>query len=342
MGAFPYFFDREQELKRLLRLVSAEPNLITFIYGPLNSGKTALMTEFIERLPDDYVVFYINLRGRFINSYEDFMKVLFSVRDGSLKELLAELLKSGLAYGGIPVPEKVFRKLIEDEKEDPFLFLENYLRELREKGRRPVLILDELQVIGDLKLNGPLIYRLFNFFVRLTKETHLSHVFVVTSDSLFIERVYSEALLHGRAEYFLVDDFDRETALAFLKSLGLKDDEAELVWNYFGGKPVYLVEAIKHRDELEEWCRGELEDKVSWLVFSLNSLKKSNPELFRGILELFGKFRESEEIVCDELSDSILWAVRNNLLFLNPRRRLLRPQGRLELLAIRKVLEVIG
>ncbi|WP_456366807.1 ATP-binding protein [Thermococcus sp.] len=335
------FFDRERELGKLLRLVSAEPNLITFVYGPINSGKTALMTEFVKRLSDEYVVFYINLRGRFVNSYEDFMKVLFSVREGSSKELLAELLKSGLAYGGIPVPEKLFKKLMEEETEDAFLFLEGYFEKLRGRGKRPVLILDELQVIGDLRIDGPLIYRLFNFFVHLTKETHLSHVFVVTSDSLFIERVYSEAMLQGRAEYFLVDDFERETALEFLKNQGLSDDEAELVWNHFGGKPVYLAEAPKHRDELKEWCRGELEDKVSWLVFSLNPLKRSKPELFKGILELFDKFRESEIVDCDELSDSILWAVKNNLLFLNPRKRLLRPQGRLELLAIRKVLGVI-
>ncbi|WP_231963811.1 ATP-binding protein [Thermococcus chitonophagus] len=33
--------------------------MITFIYGPINSGKTALMNEFIKRLPNDYVVFQV-------------------------------------------------------------------------------------------------------------------------------------------------------------------------------------------------------------------------------------------------------------------------------------------
>jgi len=324
------FFDRERELEKLLRFASAEPNLITFVYGPINSGKTALMTEFVKRLPDEHVVFYINLRGRFINSYEDFMKVLFSVRDGSLKQLLAELLKSGLAYGGIPVPEKVFRKLLEDEKEDPFLFLEEYFRELGEKGRRPILILDELQVIGDLKLDGPLIYRLFNFFVRLTKETHLSHVFVVTSDSLFIEKVYSEAMLQGRAEYFLVDDFDGETALEFLKSLGLNDDEAELVGGYLGGKPVYLVEAVKHRDELKEWCERTLRLRVQ----SINALISGR----RGLMVLLKKFADRDAIPFDgRVSKALKELVKANVLFVDPLNGVVKPQGRLELLAIREV-----
>ena len=327
------FFDRERELEKLLKLVSAEPNLITFVYGPINSGKTALMMEFIERLPENYVAFYINLRGRFINSYEDFMKVLFSVREGSLKNLLAELLKSGLAYKGIPIPETIFKRLMEDEKEDPFLFLEEYFEKLNAEGRKPILILDELQVIGDLKLDGPLIYRLFNFFVRLTKETHLSHVFVVTSDSLFIEKVYSEAMLQGRADYFLVDDFSRETALAFLRAQGFGQEEAELVWDYFGGKPVYLVEAIKHGDELKEWCERNLRLRVQ----SINTLVYGK----KSLISLLKEFRNKDEIPFDgRVSKALVELVKANVLFVDPLNGVVRPQGRLELLAVRKVLGV--
>ncbi|AEC52025.1 atp-binding protein [Pyrococcus sp. NA2] len=325
------FFDRERELKWLLKFVSTEPNLITFIYGPINSGKSSLMVEFIKRLPEEYVTFYINLRGRFIRS-EDFIKVLFSVKDGSLKDLLGELLRTGLSYGGIPVPERILKKLLEDENEDPFLFLENYFRSLVEKEKKPVLILDELQVIGDLKLDGPLIYRLFNFFVRLAKETHLSHVFLVTSDSLFIERIYNEAMLQGRAEYFLVDDFEREIALEFLRYQGLNDEEAELIWNYFGGKPVYLVEAPKHKDELRKWCERMLRLRVQ----SLNALIHGK----RNLVNLLKKSEDNESIPFDGRIDRALKElIRANVLFIDPLNGIVRPQGRLELLAIREVLK---
>lgn len=52
-----------------------------------------------------------------------------------------------------------------------------------------------------------------DFFVRLTKELHLAHVFVMTSDSISIERVYSEAMLDGRSDYVLIDDFEEENLL---------------------------------------------------------------------------------------------------------------------------------
>jgi AAA+ ATPase superfamily predicted ATPase len=94
-----------------------------------------------------------------------------------------------------------------------------------------VLVIDELQVIGDLKVDDLLIYKLFNFFVRLTKELHLAHVFVATSDSLFMEDVYSEAMFEGRCRYLLVDDFDRETTSAFLKKHGFTDGETAIAWN---------------------------------------------------------------------------------------------------------------
>ncbi|WP_372819026.1 ATP-binding protein [Pyrococcus kukulkanii] len=204
------------------------------------------------------------------------------------------------------------------------------------------MIIDELQVVSDLKIDGLLIYKLFNFFVRLTKETRLSHVFVVTSDSLFIEKVYNEAMLQGRVDYFLVDDFDKETSLKFLVSQGFTNDEAELVWSYFGGKPVYLVEALKHREELKEWCEGTLEDRTSWLVLSLNSMRRKNPELFRDVFTLLNEFIDREIVKCNEIDDAVFWAVKNNVLFFDPRKRFLRPQGRLELLAIRRALDEVG
>ena len=57
-----------------------------------------------------------------------------------------------------------------------------------------VLIVDELQKIGDVRINAHLIYELFNLFIRLTKELHLCHVFAVTLDSLFVGQVCSEAM----------------------------------------------------------------------------------------------------------------------------------------------------
>jgi len=129
-----------------------------------------------------------------------------------------------------------------NKPKNAFTYIFTILQELRAKGKKPVIIMDELQIIGDLKINGPLVYELFNFFVTITKRHHLAHVFAVTSDSLFIENVFNEAMLHGRCRYLLVDDFDYDTTKQFLQKYGFTKEEIELTWNYFGGKPVYLVE----------------------------------------------------------------------------------------------------
>jgi AAA+ ATPase superfamily predicted ATPase len=203
------------------------------------------------------------------------------------------------------------------------------------------LIIDELQKIGDLKIDGYLIYELFNLFIRLTKELHCCHVFAVTSDSLFIERVYNEAMLQGRCDYLLVDDFDYETTKGFLRKYRFSQEEIDLAWEYLGGKPVYLVGAVKNKHRLKEFCEGMLEDRFSVILYSLRRLEDKDRKLFGRVLELFKKFESNETVECDRISDEIVWTVKQNILFLNPRKRLLRPQSKLDLLAIRRILEVI-
>jgi AAA+ ATPase superfamily predicted ATPase len=336
------FHDREREIEEITGIVKSEPSLITFIYGPINSGKTELITHFIRQLPEDYAVFYINLRGKFISRYEDFIRVLFRIEEKEQSEIVKTMLKQSikiLNLKGIPVSESVVDLLFR-KNEDVFEFLEDYFTRIAEE-KQPILIIDELQKIGDVKINGNLIYELFNFFVRLTKEMHLCHVFVVTSDSLFVEEIYGEAMLQGRCRYMLVDDFDYETTASFLRKYGFGNEEVELVWSYFGGKPVYLVEAIRNRDKLEEFCENSLEEVFGRLLYSLKALKRENEELFERVVGVLEEFKESEESICDDITDEIVWSVKRNVLFVNPVRRIVKPQSKLDLLAIRRVLKTL-
>jgi AAA+ ATPase superfamily predicted ATPase len=61
--------------------------------------------------------------------------------------------------------------------------------------------------------------------------------------------------------------------------------------------------------------------------------------LFNGVIELFKQFDGVEVVECDEISEEVEWTIKQNILFLNPRRRLLKPQSKLDLLAVRRVLE---
>lgn len=159
----------------------------------------------------------LELLGSTLNSlFPRTKKVLFEERKiENAKEYAKAILKDLKIIGGIPIPINLFEKMFERKERSKDVFS-------------------------------------FNFFIRLTKELHLAQVFAITSDSLFIERVYSEAMLQGRCRYLLVDDFDEETTTAFLEGHGFTDDEKAKAWEYCGGKPVYLLELIRADDRVRE------------------------------------------------------------------------------------------
>jgi len=348
------FHNREREKKEIMSILKTEPTLITFIYGPINSGKTELMNFLIKNHHESYKVFYINLRGRFIRDYDEFIKVLFDVeheaRYGRIKEFLKPIVSVlPESYYGIPIPKDIFLKLFkEKEIEDAFVYIETVLKAFYKNGYAPVLVIDELQVIGDLKVDELLIYKLFNFFVRLTKELHLVHVFVISSDSLFIERVYSEAMLHGRCRYLLVDDFDEGTTMAFLANNGFRDKEKELAWEYCGGKPVCLVETInsenreKNIKEMLEIRIGQIKQRIGVLKIVSKRILFEEEEIeirYEAIIEILNRFSNVEFYAFEVITPEITYLVKENILFIDPVKCIIKPQSRLDLLAIRAVIK---
>ena len=348
------FHNREKETRELTRILSTDPTLITFVYGPINSGKTELINNLIKNLPKSQKVFYINLRGRFISNYDEFIKVLFDVEHAARYERLKEFLKPVVnvlpeSYSGIPIPKDVFLNLFkEKEVEDAFVYIETVLRAFYKNGYPPVLVIDELQVIGDLKVDDLLIYKLFNFFVRLTKELHLAHVFVATSDSLFMEGVYSEAMLEGRCRYLLVDDFDRETTATFLKMHGFTDDENAIAWEYCGGKPVYLIELMNYENR-EEKAKEMLVLRTGEVETILKRINELGGEIiiedtkynisYEKLVESLKKFVDRETIDMNEVDEiSKAFLVKKNVLFVDPLRKMILPQSKLDLLALREVI----
>ncbi|MFQ6071818.1 MAG: ATP-binding protein, partial [Methanosarcinales archaeon] len=331
------------------------PTQIMFIYGPINSGKTALIDHIIKKLPEKYRVFYINLRGRFIRDYDDFLKVLFDIEYKERLEKIKEVLKPIAkimpeSYAGIPIPKDLFLKLFEKkEVEDAFVYIETVFRTLQENGFIPILLIDELQVIGDIKIDELLVYKLFNFLVRLTKELHISHVFAITSDSLFIERVYSEAMLQGRCEYLLVDDFEKETTFKLLEKYNFNEEKKSIAWHYCGGKPVCLISIIKAKPELERKASELLKDRLGFIKSNLKMLKELGGSVdikgnickveYEKVINALKKFKEKDIVGFDEVDEETkFYLVKNNVLFVDPRNDLIKPQSKLDLIAIREII----
>ncbi len=340
------FYDREKEIRDLLNMIRQEPNLITFIYGPINSGKTVLMQHLIENvLPEEYVAFYINLRGEEVTREEEFYEILFETyeeRGDFFDRIISRLPKISF---GIPIPFGTFRLMFERRDKDyrgVFRYIIKTLQKLKEKGLKPIIIFDELQVIKNIKVNEPLIYRVFNLFIRLTKELKLCHVFAITSDSTFIERIYNEAMLQGRSRYYLVDDFDKKTVERILREKGFSDKEIDIIWHYFGGKPIYLVEVIQAKGmgrDIKELCEEFYEIRYGQLEEIIYKEKRLNERRFEEIIELLKEFRDKNFLRYKEINPTIQFLIEKNILFADPKKKILKPQSHLELIAIKNLLK---
>ena len=364
------FFNREKEIKEILHIIEREPQRINFIYGPINSGKTALINEIINNRLDKnkYIVFYIDLRGHFLSKYDDFVRVLFNTYSpkksllGRLREYIKSLINDTpnsvdipvlptLTYGvltGIPIPKNLLNQLLKDKNsDDVFEYLTDVFESINKEGKKPILIIDELQKIGDMKINGYLIYELFNYFVSLTKHKHLCHILCLSSDSLFIEKVYNEAMLEGRCKYLLVDDFDKETSLKFIDFLAeendikLSNEDKELIYSYVGGKPMdikYVIEECKFKD-LKEILKTMLKDETQKLKYFLEDVNEEDKELYKNITNALKIFKDNYEVEDITIPKKIReFLVKKNILFLNPQNGTLKPQSFLVWNAIKRLL----
>ncbi len=349
----PEFVNRERELWEIKELLSGRPNLVYFVYGPINSGKTALLMKVFEELPENYRVFYINFRWRYVADINDLLQVLFDIKKGDyqddIREIVKEFFKEGARtvkrFKGIPIPERIFDVIFGEKKvENIFKYLEGIFEEIRRCGDVPVFVLDEMQSIKEVinTAGKPVIHELFNFLVGMTKETHLCHCLCATSDCLFIEDIYSNARLEGRARYILVDDLNKEIALKVYEKFGF--EKKELVWEYIGGKfgdMIILYEwkkqGYKEDEALKEMVKNEV-GRLEWIRWKKLKKMKSGDKKW----EFLKRFKEKEELKRGEVGedfDDLLFWIEENVLFYNPVEGTVRPQGRLIWKAINELIK---
>ena len=288
------FVDREKEEKWLLERFSQEPEKILFIYGPKSSGKTTLMEYLVENVlqkDKGYYVNYVNFRGYAIVNYKDFLDIYFKPIREEQKSWLARVmdklpLNLGLFRGSASLPVKgvsfglnieLYNQLQRNEV-DPFVVLMDILKNIKQK-RQPILILDEIQTLQDIYINGELkkkhlLTEFFNFLVRLTKETHLAHVVAMTSETLFLEKIYNHSKLSKTSDFYKIDHFDQDTVREWFEHEGVYDRSVfNLVREYFEGAAIDLVGAIRllKQKRLQE----------------LNQYLEEQARIYRGKISLF-------------------------------------------------------
>ena len=271
------FINREKEIKYLQNHFKNEPNSLLFVYGPKSSGKSWLLNKVANNLDKKkYAVNYISLRSVFIYDFKTFLDVFFQE---NLQDKTKDILNGitfNVGFFSIQLDDK---KLL---KKNAFAIIENKLASAKKRGIQPIIIIDEIQLLKHIYINGEryLIDQLFNLFIELTKVKHLAHIILSTSDSYFIEEIYNSAKLAKTSEFFLVDHFTDKTTEKWLKNLQFTDEEIGAVKDYIGGSPWEINQIINkvkiEKSDINQLCLNfvkEEQNKISNFIY-LFSLQK--------------------------------------------------------------------
>jgi len=356
----PAFINRQAELAYLNSWINERPEQILFLYGPKSSGKTTLIYRFIEDHLDDkqkFSIKHFNLREVLIVNYEDFLQRFFQVEDPEEKS------SSQIRHYDL----KVFKLTVESQRKiknkqlDPFDVMKAELMELNAKGIKPLIIIDELQALDFIYFNSQreLIKELINFFVAMTKESHLCHVLMSSSDGYFIEKLYNDSKLKKTSELFEVDYLPKEDIIYWLNNLekeskikdySLSQAQIEYVWEHFGGS---IWEISNLLGKFLSVCRdGKVPDEevqkitAKYMVQARSyfeeyaALDTSRTELLREVLDSIRSVGCAKEAYMermlrenffqdkDALQKELHYLVRQNFLYYNPTLAEYKLQGR--------------
>jgi len=272
------FVNREKEIKYLKDRFSQTPKEILWLFGPKSTGKTTLIEYVIEtKLPKDYFIKYINFRGLMVSNYRDFISAFFEEKDEEEKQLNRKY-----NLGIFQLEAKTLKKIAEHKKN---LFNE-LIEEFKKIKEKKIIIIDEIQTLEDIYMDDKLLLKEFlNFCVRLTKELHLAHVVILSSNTIFINQIYNEAKLKVTSRFVEINHMDKETIFEYLDLKEIK--EKELVWEYLGGSIAHIQRMIRDYhfyNSLKEYLENEVElAKGEIDFFMLKKCSLEEIEIFEDI-----------------------------------------------------------
>ncbi|WP_457611703.1 ATP-binding protein [Methanocaldococcus sp.] len=337
------FYNREKEVKYLKTYCQLEPNSILFVYGPKSSGKSTVMRKVIKELENsDIIFFYYNLREHATPTKEEFLSIFFEKGD-------KKYIKNNLI-----IDIKVCKFGVEEEWDINNIKLNDVFRKIKEDintvikdGKKPVLIIDELQKLKNIYFNGnnkegkSLLNELFNLFVHLTKVRHLCHVICLTSDTLFIEEIYQSSTLENASKYYLIDWLSKEDIKKILKEEGFSKDEIDYCINYLS-LPYEISDLIENKklglsveETIRQWINLE-SDRLKYIIDTSNVEEEK-------IYNILNKFRDKitldykKEINKEEIK-YIKFLINNEILFYDVVNGIIKPTSIKKWYAIRELI----
>ena len=338
------FINRERELKYLREYIDVRPESILFIHGPKSSGKTTLLYRFFEQIEKEQKldVKFLNLRKILIGNYSDFLRIFFGVDYSKSKEDVKEKREYDFKFFKLSVE---VLKGMEKGELDPFVIMEKEFLKRKQQGIKPVVIIDELQAIDEIYLNGgkdrALLIELFNFFVAMTKENHLAHVIIASSDGYFINTVYNDSRLKKTSRFYKVDYLEKTDVYEWLlnlekyskiKDYTLTEEEAEKIWETVGGSMWEIQELLNDLFEtpIDEALALHLKKIKGLIAYYIGANDKKEKALRLFLKQDSANIKDfiRTGIKKEEVEALLRDMVRNNVLYFDPTEALYYPQGR--------------
>jgi AAA+ ATPase superfamily predicted ATPase len=339
------FINRDKELSDLRSFVNKRPAEILFLHGPKSSGKTTLLYKFFEQIEKEQKldVKFLNLREKQIANYKDFIRIFFGIDYSRSKKDVKEKREYSL-FNFFKLSVEVLKGM-ESGELDPFEIMKREFIKLTKKGIKSVVIIDELQAIDRIYIeNGKdrqLIIELFNFFVAMTKESHLAHIITASSDGYFLSTVYTDSRLKKSSEFYKVDYLPKEDVMEWLlnlekyskiKDYTLTPEEAEKIWDTVGGSMweiQYLLGQL-FNNPLDEVLALYKERMRSLITHYIEFDKNKRVVLQEVNKKEIVRSTDLEDLSIDgpELKELLRDMVRNNILYFDLTKAVYYPQGR--------------
>ncbi|WP_022670781.1 ATP-binding protein [Hippea alviniae] len=348
------FVDREEEIAFLKEYFETEPSRILFLYGPKSSGKTTLIEYVVEnelfedfenlKPRDNYWVRYVNLRGKLISSYGTFFESFIkSEEDYEVQKSIS----AGVSIAVITLKAEVLKQVKERKKDLFDALIDELYKKVKKENKKPILIIDEIQTLEEIYINGEreLLKEFLNFCVRLTKETHLSHVVILTSNTIFLNRIYNDSKLKETSIFKRIDHPSKEIAEKLLKDLGYNESQINLILEYFGNiisRLLYLYTFIKPEDSIEKLKEFLEKEKLNAKMQILEILKrykkynlpKNAEEIFMNIADRLMKDGLNFKDLTEEETELIDILCEREILFFDPQTGIITPNSRIYLKAV--------
>jgi AAA+ ATPase superfamily predicted ATPase len=339
------FINRAKELADLKSFIAKQPAEILFLHGPKSSGKTTLLYKLLEQIEKEQKldVKFLNLREKLISNYKDFIRIFFGIDYSQSKEDVKETREYSL-FNFFKLSVEVLKGM-ESGDLDPFEVMKREFIKLTKEGKKPVVIIDELQAADRIYIeNGKdreLIIELFNFFVAMTKESHLAHIIIASSDGYFLSTVYTDSRLKKTSEFYKVDYLQKEDVMDWLlhletyskiKDFSLTPEEAEKIWDLVGGSMweiQYLLGQLFEYtiDEVLALYKKKMKGVIAHYI-GADENKEIALKIFLNRDHATVKDFIRTGVAKNDVEELLKDMVRNNILYFDPTEALYYPQGK--------------